>query len=116
MLQDKEVPKFKSLRLSNLDDVFRRVQRHYGSQEEVNIGGAKRRGALEEASALFRRLSSLRNLTTEALADVYEQALVTKETTELLGTHTTPREVRGHPRDRKPVRWYSATAPLAPLD
>lgn len=90
VLQDKEVPKFKSLRLSNLDDVFRRVQKHYGSQEKVNIGGAKRRGALEEASDLFRHLSSLRNLTTEALADVYEQALVTKATRELLGTHSTP--------------------------
>ncbi|HUU83442.1 MAG TPA: hypothetical protein VM243_08065 [Phycisphaerae bacterium] len=90
VLQDKEVPKFKSLRLSNLDDVFRRVQKHYGSQEGVEIGGARRRKALEEASALFRQLSSLRNLTTEALADVYEQALVTKATRELLGTHSTP--------------------------
>ncbi|MCH8252446.1 MAG: N-6 DNA methylase, partial [Planctomycetes bacterium] len=90
VLRDKEVPKFKSLRLGNLDDVFRRVQRHYGSQEGVEIGDAKRRGALEDASALFRNLSSLRNLTTEALADVYEQALVTKATRELLGTHSTP--------------------------
>lgn len=90
VLQDKRVKNFKSLRLSNLDDVFGRVQRHYGSLEGVNIGGAKRRGALEEANDLFRYLSSLRNLTTEALADVYEQALVTKATRELLGTHSTP--------------------------
>ncbi len=90
VLKDKEVPKFKSLRLSNLDDVFRRVQKHYGSQEGVEIGGTRRRHALEEACAVFRHLSSLRNLTTEALADVYEQALVTKATRELLGTHSTP--------------------------
>ena len=31
-----------------------------------------------------------RNLTTEALADVYERALVTKHTRSLLGTHSTP--------------------------
>ncbi len=90
VLKDKEVQNFKSLRLSNLDDVFRRVQRHYGSQEEVEIDGANRRDALEKASDLFCNLSSLRNLTTEALADVYEQALVTKATRELLGTHSTP--------------------------
>ncbi|HNQ23030.1 MAG TPA: N-6 DNA methylase [Phycisphaerae bacterium] len=90
VLQDKEVPNFRSLRLSNLDDVFRRVQRHYGSQEEVEIGGAKRRAVLEQASKLFRNLSSLRNLTTEALADVYEEALVTPRTRDLLGTHSTP--------------------------
>ena len=90
VLQDKEVRNFKSLKLGNLDDVFRRVQKHYGSQEEVKIGGSKRRGALEEASNLFRHLSNLRNLTTEALADVYEQALVTPRTRDLLGTHSTP--------------------------
>lgn len=90
VLQDKDVPGFKSLRLSDLDDVFRRVKKHYGSQEGVEIGGARRRQALEEACAVFRNLSSLRNLTTEALADVYEQALVTKAMRELLGTHSTP--------------------------
>jgi|GEM_PF-395376 len=90
ILQDKQVHNFKTLKLSNLDDVFRRVQRHYGSTEPVEIGGTRRRTALEAASELFRNLSNLRNLTTEALADVYEQALVTPATRELLGTHSTP--------------------------
>lgn len=90
ILKDKQVHNFKTLRLDNLDDVFRRVQRHYGSTEPVEIGGAKRRTALEAASELFRNLSNLRNLTTEALADVHEQALVTPATRELLGTHSTP--------------------------
>ncbi len=90
VLQDKDVPGFKSLRLNNLDDVFRRVQKHYGSREGAKVGGAERRDALEQVAAMFRGLSSLRNLTTEALADVYEQALVTKATRELLGTHSTP--------------------------
>lgn len=90
VLQDKEVRNFRSLRLTDLDDVFRRVQKHYGSKDEVNIGSAKQRAVLGEASSVFHHLSSLRNLTTEALADVYEQALVTRATRELLGTHSTP--------------------------
>ena len=47
MLRDKEVPKFKSLRLGNLDDGFRRGHRHYGSQARVENGRAKSRSAVE---------------------------------------------------------------------
>lgn len=90
ILQDKEVPGFRSLRLTNLEDVFRRIQNHYGSKEAVSLGGARRRGAVRTVARYFRDFGSLRNLTTEALADVYERALITGPTRRLQGTHGTP--------------------------
>ncbi len=90
VLKDKRVNGFISLNLRNIDDVFDRVQRHYGSTEAVWLGGPRRRDALARVADVFSEFSNLRHLTTEALADVYEEALVTKATRKLRGTHGTP--------------------------
>jgi hypothetical protein len=90
ILKDKGVPGFKAAKLDDVYDTLQRVQRHYGSEEPVEIGQRRQQKALEAAGSLFNRMGNLRNLTTEALADVYEQALITAETRKLHGTHATP--------------------------
>jgi hypothetical protein len=90
ILKDKRVYGFITLDLRNLDDVFQRVQKHYGSKEKVLLGGPRRREALTKAAEVFSGFGNLRNLTTETLADVYEEALITEETRKLRGTHGTP--------------------------
>ena len=90
ILKDKRVYGFITLDLRNLDDVFERVHKHYGSKERVSLGGPRRREAIAKATHVFSSFGNLRNLTTETLADVYEEALITEATRKLRGTHGTP--------------------------
>lgn len=90
ILQDKRVPGFIRLNLTDVGQVLRRVHDHYGTTDPVRLGRPPQRKALETAAEEVRSLGNLRNLTTEALADVYEQALITAETRRLHGTHGTP--------------------------
>ncbi len=89
LLHDKQVPGFKTLDLDNLDNVFERVAKHYGATmgHELN---QRRRKALAKAAMELDRQSSLQLVSTETLAKVYENVLITKETRKALGTHSTP--------------------------
>ena len=89
LLQDKHVPGFKTRDLEDLDNVFARVAKHYGA----TMGHAlnqRRRKALGLAAVELDRQSSLQLVSTETLAKVYENVLITKETRKALGTHSTP--------------------------
>jgi len=66
ILKDKRVDGFITLDLRNLDDVFERVQTHYGSKERVSLGSPRRREALDKAAGIFSEFGNLRNLTTES--------------------------------------------------
>ncbi len=90
VLRDKRVRGFISAKLSDIEDALRRVEKHYGSQDPLVVRGKRRGDALRAAVAGFQQLGDLRNLTTEALADVYERALISKETRKRHGTHKTP--------------------------
>lgn len=90
ILRDKKnVPSFKRLDLANVSEVFKRVRKHYGAdfrdQEPAN-----RIAALATAVAELQRSPSLSLVSTEALADPFENALITKETRRAHGTHSTP--------------------------
>ncbi len=89
-LHDKEVDCFKSLDLTNIDDVFDRVGRHYGVSGELPPRGKGWRDATARVADQVILLDSLRNLSTESLAHVYENALVTKEVRKENGIHSTP--------------------------
>ncbi|MEQ1933660.1 MAG: N-6 DNA methylase [Fimbriimonadaceae bacterium] len=89
LLHDKEVPGFKTLDLEDLDNVFARVGRHYGSSMSHPLS-QKRRRALTAAAAILDSHSSLRLVSTETLARVSDDVLITKETRKALGTHSTP--------------------------
>ena len=89
-LHDKEVDGFKTVDLTNIGDVFDRVGRHYGVPDGVPPRGRVWRKATARAAVRINGLESLRNLSTESLAHVYENALVTPEVRKVNGTHSTP--------------------------
>ena len=89
ILRDKQVPTFEDINLENVEDVFLRVATHYGT-EPFNAGSKQKLDALRESARTIDRFSSLALTTTESLAYVYENALISKTTRTELGTHSTP--------------------------
>ena len=90
ILKDKHVPGFITLDFENLDNVFARVAKHYGSDVPVTAGSKRQASALQESAREISRFGSLALVSTEALAYLYERALITQETRTELGTHSTP--------------------------
>ena len=90
ILKDKDVPAFATLDLEDLDNVYDCVANHYGSETPVAIGSKQQRTALREVAKEIARFSHLGIVSTEALAHLYENALITKTTRVELGTHSTP--------------------------
>jgi len=89
ILHDKHVESFENLDLRDVEEVFRRVANHYGAQP-LEVGSKRKLEALRESARTISQFSSLILTTTEALAYVYENALISKETRSDLGTHSTP--------------------------
>jgi len=89
-LHDKRVDGFKTVDLTDIDDVFARVGRHYGVPNGVPPPGNAWYAATSGAAERISDFNSLRNLSTESLAHVYENALVTKAVRKANGTHSTP--------------------------
>ncbi len=89
ILKDKDVPRFRNAELSDPLDVFRLVSRHYDAVPiPIPIEGGL--DALRRAAATIKDFSPLNNITTESLAYVYENTLVSRTTRAKLGTHSTP--------------------------
>ncbi|HEY3937915.1 MAG TPA: N-6 DNA methylase [Bryobacteraceae bacterium] len=89
VLRDKQVPSFSDLDLLDVDDVFMRVGKHYGTSPVLS-GSKRKLEALVDAAESIHQFSSLALTTTEALAYVYENTLISKQTRSALGTHSTP--------------------------
>lgn len=89
ILQDKAVPAFRDVDLTDLDQVFSLVADHYGA-ESPSIPAGPRRLALTEAAQTIKVFSNLGNVAAESLAYMYENALISKETRASLSTHSTP--------------------------
>ncbi len=89
ILHDKQVDAFRDLDLTNVEDVFSRLAAHYGAVP-LPIRNRKEREGLQSAAQTISQYSSLALTTTESLAYVYENALISKTTRTELGTHSTP--------------------------
>lgn len=89
ILRDKAVPAFERLELADVDEVFTRLAQHY-SVAPVSILDQRQRAALAETAEEIRRFSHLGLATTESLAYVYENALISREIRAELGIHSTP--------------------------
>jgi hypothetical protein len=90
MLHDKEVESFIRLNFGDVDDVFARVAAHYGESAEGLVTSQAKPRALEAVSKRIDRSADLRLATTEALAYVYENTLISDEVRAEFGTHSTP--------------------------
>jgi hypothetical protein len=89
ILRDKGVERFADLDLKDVEEVFRRLGRHYGTGPLV-IDSGKKLAGLRESARIIDQFSSLALTTTESLAYVYENTLISEETRSALGTHRTP--------------------------
>ncbi|MDA1054333.1 MAG: N-6 DNA methylase [Planctomycetota bacterium] len=89
ILRDKQVPSFEDIDLDDVEDVFLRVARHYGTGP-FKAGSKQKLEALRESARIIDRFSSLALTTTESLGYVYENTLISKQTRSQLGTHSTP--------------------------
>jgi type I restriction-modification system DNA methylase subunit len=90
MLHDKEVEGFIRLNFGNVDEVFSRVATHYGESAEGLVASQPKRLALEKVGKRIAASADLRLATTEALAYVYENTLISDEVRAEFGTHSTP--------------------------
>jgi hypothetical protein len=89
ILQDKSVPTFQDLDLTDLRQVFSLVANHYGA-ESLSIPPGLWESALTEAAQAIKMFSNLGNVTAESLAYMYENALISEETRSNQATHSTP--------------------------
>jgi len=90
MLHDKRVEGFIRLDFSDVESVFDRVSRHYGQSAEAVITSQNKLKALQSSADAISKRADLRLASTEALAYVYENTLITREVRKGLGTHSTP--------------------------
>jgi len=88
ILRDKQVERFEDLNLNDVEEVFKRLAKHYGT-EPLAAGSRKKLEGLRASARIIDRFSSLALTTTEALAYVYENTLISKETRSSSGTHRT---------------------------
>lgn len=90
LLKDKNVQAFASLNLEDVQDTFKRVADHYGATEPVKVEVKSRARALRESAREISQFSHLGLVSTDALAYLYENALITKDIRTELGTYSTP--------------------------
>ena len=90
ILRDKHVEHFVTLRLDDAEEIFQKVGRHYSESDLRPPGGTTWASGIQAAADTIFQSSDLGNVTPEALADVYENALVPKTLRKELGIHSTP--------------------------
>jgi len=92
ILQDKQVPGFVRLDLTEVEEVYQRLAKHYNSAEPRPLPVATRakRDALVAAAEGIKRFAHCGCVSTEALGYLYESALIDRATRRKLGTHSTP--------------------------
>jgi N-6 DNA methylase len=91
ILHDKSIRSFAELDLTEVGEVFSRVAKHYGTQPfDRRADEPARARALKRAAISIAQFSNLSNVTSESLAYLYENALVSSETRKSLATHSTP--------------------------
>lgn len=90
ILKDKGVASFATLELDHVQEVLDHVARHYGATVSVQVGVKPQAEALKESAREISRFSHLGLVSADALAYLYENALITKEVRDALGTYSTP--------------------------
>lgn len=90
ILNDKQVSEFSDLNLDDVCGTLRKVHNHYSSELQLETVTQRQETGLKAAAEMLKKFGSLRNLTIESLAYVYENALITKDIRKALGIHATP--------------------------
>jgi len=90
ILTDKKVPEFSDLNMDDVSETLRKVHNHYNAGQPIDKVTPKQESGLKAAAKLLKKIGSLRHLTIESLAYVYENTLITKDIRKALGIHATP--------------------------
>ena len=90
ILTDKKVPEFSGLNMDDVSETLRKVHNHYNAEQPIDKLTPKQEIGLKAAAKLLKKFGSLRHLTIESLAYVYENTLITKDIRKALGIHATP--------------------------
>ena len=90
ILKDKEVPDFRNLNLEDVAETLQRVNRHYHADRPFTGVSGREKNSLQAAVHIVSEHGSLRNLTIESLAHVYENTLIDRDVRKSLGIHATP--------------------------
>lgn len=98
ILQDRDHPLSQKWDPNNIDTVLATISTHYQLPEAR--GTRKRDHLFASGWERIRSGISFRNISADDLAFVYENTLVTEETREIFGTHSTPRKVAEYVVDR----------------
>jgi hypothetical protein len=89
ILRDKEVGPFKDIDPLDVEGTLNGVAAHFGT-DPITVRSKRQQAALEKIAGNVAEVSSLQLATTESLAHVYENALISRATRHALGTHSTP--------------------------
>ncbi|MBN1509765.1 MAG: N-6 DNA methylase [Sedimentisphaerales bacterium] len=90
ILKDKEVDDFGRIDLQDPATVLNAVARHYNAEKTDGRLSRRWKAALSRACQLISEYGSVRVVSPESLAHVYEHTLVNKELRKKLGIHATP--------------------------
>lgn len=110
ILHDKRVPNFVRIDLKNVDEVFDRIGRHHGETGRFPPFGESGRSAIDAAAKRIAACGWLADVSSESLAQVYENALIDKtagrakrekaskayDIRKELGIHSTPSVLINH--------------------
>ncbi|CAN5553357.1 hypothetical protein BH10PLA2_BH10PLA2_24070 [soil metagenome] len=89
ILKDKVVLPFRDVDIINVEKTLDAVASHFGTGP-IPLGDKGRKQALTEVAENIASFSNLQLATTESLAHVYENTLISNATRQSLGTHSTP--------------------------
>lgn len=94
ILLDRDHPAAQTWRDSAVDEVLKGIENYYGlSRFGSGPSGGVPFSSAETAWRTLLEAISFRNISSDSLAFVYENTLVTKDTRKRFGTHSTPRQV-----------------------
>lgn len=94
ILLDRQHPAARSWQLASVVDVLTGIENYYGLGRYTSepLNGVPQASA-ETAWRTLLQAINFRNISSDSLAFVYENTLVTKDTRRRFGTHSTPRQV-----------------------
>lgn len=79
LLHEKRVKNFRRIDLTDVEDVFKRVARHYAAVDDLPPGDRFWRPAINDTAQDIAAWGHLGNISTETLAYLYETALIDKK-------------------------------------
>lgn len=93
VLHDRNHPASETWDPDNLQSILRTIESHYSLPNVRRAKGRTLGPAFSAAWNCLRRGINFTNISSDDLAFVYENTLVTKETRKHFGTHSTPRQL-----------------------